>query len=123
MRQFMTGRRERRKRQREERKRKSQESEVSMLGKIIDLSLEDFKAELVRQQVNIGTMNNLILNLEGAYNELRMRKDALLKMNFEGSVDREKAQDSIKGLYAEMIKVEEKIVYLKDRVTELINVD
>lgn len=125
MRQFISGRKERRKRQREERKKQKQQSqEETMLGKIIDLPLEDFKAELVLQRVNIGTMNNLILNLEGAYNELRMRKDGVLNLIFTGAKSKEdpEVKKVLDGLYAEMTKVEQKITYLKERVKELVNV-
>ena len=96
-----------------------------MLGKIIDLSLEDFEKELVNQKVNIGTMNNLILNLEGAYFELRTRKDAVLDIVFKGgkSKDDPEIKKALDGLYAEMTKTEQKITYLKQRVKELIDVD
>ena len=96
-----------------------------MIGNIIDLPLEDFKKELVRQKVNIGTINNLILNLEGAYFELRTRKDTVLDLVFKSgkSKDDPEIKKSLDGLYAEMIKVEQKITYLKQRRKELINVD
>lgn len=106
------------------RKRKrAKKKDVSMIGKIIDLPLADFEEELKRQRVNIGTINNLILNLEGAYYELRTRKDSVLKMSFEDKIDKAQAQDTLNGLYAEMIKVEQKITYLKQRSKELVNVD
>lgn len=117
MRHFANGRKERRKRKRAEKK------QPTMIGKIVDLPLEDFEKELVRQKVNIGTINNLILNLEGVYYELRTRKDAVLKMKFEGAIKEAEAQNALNGLYAEMIKVEQKITYLKQRSKELINVD
>lgn len=94
-----------------------------MIGKIVDLPLKEFEEELVRQKVNIGTINNLILNLEGAYYELRVRKDAIIKSSFEGNIEKAEAQKVVNGLYAEMIKVEQKITYLKQRSKELINVD
>ncbi len=125
MKKFLSGRAERRRKQREERKKqKSQQPEATMIGKIIDLPLEDFKAELVRQRVNIGTMNNLILNLSGAYNELRMRKDGVLDLVFKGgkSKDDPEIKKTLDGLYAEMTKVEQKITYLKERVKELVDV-
>lgn len=124
MRQFISERKERRKRQREEHKKKKSQKEVTMIGKIIDLPLEDFKAELVLQKVNIGTMNNLILNLEGAYNELRMRKDGVLNLIFTGAKSKEdpEVKKALDGLYAEMTKVEQKITYLKERVKELVDV-
>ena len=103
-------------------RKKPQQQNNSMIGRIIDLSLEDFEKELIKQKVNIGTINNLILNLEGAYFELRTRKDAMLKANFEGTVDADKAESAVIGLYAEMIKVEQKITYLKQRSKELVNV-
>lgn len=117
-RKFIGGRKERRKRSEAEKK------EESMLGKIIDLPLEEFKAELALQKVNIGTMNNLILNLEGAYNELRTRKEGILNLVFTKAKSKEdpEVKKALDGLYSEMIKVEEKITYLKERVKELIDV-
>lgn len=95
-----------------------------MVGRLVDMSLEDFEKELVRQKVNIGIINNLILTLEGVYFELRVRKDAVLSLMFkeEGSQNPE-VKKSLDGLYAEMIKVEQKIVYLKQRSKELAVVD
>ena len=99
--------------------------EKSMIGKIVDLPLKDFEKELIEQKVNIGTINNLILNLEGVYYELRTRKDSVLNLVFKGgkSKDDPEIKKSLDGLYAEMIKVEQKITYLKQRSKELINVD
>lgn len=104
-------------------------NEASMIGQIIDMPMEDFESELKRQEVNIGTMNNLILNLEAQYNELRQRKDAVLNLVFEGHLDKDNPQidgislnDVLSSLYAEMTKVEQKIVFLKNRVKELIDV-
>ena len=93
-----------------------------MIGRIVDLPLEDFKQELIKQEVNVGTMNNLILNLEGAYNELRMRKEGVLTLVFENKLDKDTAQEVLNGLYAEMTKIELKITYLKERVKELVDV-
>lgn len=101
---------------------KKQHEEPSMIGKIIDLSLEDFEKELVRQKVNIGTINNLILNLEAVYNEMRIRKDAIIKASFSGTIDKAEADKAVNGLYAEMIKVEQKVTYLKQRREELVDV-
>ena len=107
------------------RRKIKKKEETTMLGKIIDLSLEDFENELIEQKVNIGTMNNLILNLEGAYFELRTRKDAVLDLVFKGGKDKDDLdiKNALDGLYAEMVKVEQKIVYLKQRVEKLIDVD
>jgi hypothetical protein len=97
----------------------------SMMGKIIDLPLDEFKAELIKQKVNIGTMNNLILNLESIYYDLRKRKDAVLDLVFKGLRNREDPdiQKSLDGIYAEMTKIEQKVVYLKELVGKLVDVD
>ena len=116
-RKFVNGRKERRK------KRHKKQEEKSMIGKIVDLSLEDFEKELIEQKVNIGTINNLILHLESIYFDFRTRKDAILKMKFEQKIEEAEAQNAINGLYAEMIKIEQKITYLKQRSKELVNVD
>lgn len=99
--------------------------EKSMIGKIVDLSLADFEKELIEQKVNIGTINNLILNLEAIYHELSGRKEAVLDLVFKKvkSKDDPEIKKALDGLYAEMIKVEQKITYLKQRSAELINVD
>ena len=111
---------------RRRRKNKQQiHNQQSMIGRIIDLPLEDFEKELIRQKVNIGTINNLIINLEGAYYELRVRKDAVIYLVFKNGMSKDdlNIKKSLDGLYAEMIKVEQKITYLKQRSKELINVD
>lgn len=97
----------------------------TMLGKIIDMSLADFEKELIEQKVNIGTINNLILNLEAVYHELSGRKEAVLDLVFKYGRDKDdpEIKKSLDGLYAELIKVEQKITYLKQRSAELINVD
>ena len=99
--------------------------EKSMIGEIIDMPLEDFEDELVKQKVNVGTMNNLILNLESVYYELRMRKDGVIKLVTDGKKLKDDLEitSALNGLYAEMTKVEQKIVYLKERTKELMNVD
>ena len=104
---------------------KKLKQDISMIGKIVDMSLNDFEKELIKQKVNVGTINNLILNLEGAYYELRTRKDAVLKLVSDGirSKDDPEIEKTVAGLYAEMIKVEQKITFLKQRSKELVNVD
>lgn len=108
---------------RRRRKRNKKTQEKSMIGKIVDMSLEEFEKELIEQKVNIGTINNLILHLEAIYFDFRGRKDTILKMSLEGKIDKAEAEKAINGLYAEMIKVEQKITYLKQRSKELVNVD
>ena len=99
---------------------------TSMIGRIIDLPQEEFEKELVKQKVNIGTINNIILNLQGAYHELEVRKDGIMELLLEKNIPKEKKEvlnNSIKGLYVEMLKVESKVIYLNKRYKELADVD
>ena len=59
-------------------KRKPKES-LSAIGRIIDQPMKDFKKTLEKEKTNIGTMNNLIHYLNGAYADLRQRKDTIMK--------------------------------------------
>lgn len=112
-------------RRRKGKNKKSMPEMKSMIGAIIDLPLDQFREELVKQKVNIGTVNNVILNMSSAYNELKMRKDAVLDLVFKGVREKDdpEVQNALNGLYAEMTKIEQKIEVLKERASELINVD
>ena len=86
------------------------------VGDIIDMPLEDFKRELVAQHVNIGTINNLILWFESIYAELSGRRNAVMDLVRKGirAKDDPEVVKSLNGLYAEMTKIEQKVVHLKE---------
>lgn len=94
-----------------------------MLGRVIDLPFDQFVKELDEQKVSIGVNNNLILLLSATYNDLRTRKEAVLDLVFTGKNTKEEVKPVLEGLYAEMTKLEQKIVYLKERSKKLLDVD
>lgn len=96
-------------------KKEKAEPEVN-IGEIIDMPLGDFKKELVSQHVNIGTINNLILWFESIYSELSGRRTAIMDLVLKGIRAGNDAEvvKSLEGLYAEMTKIEQKVVYLKE---------
>ena len=100
------------------------QEEKSMIGKIIDLPLEEFKKEIVEQKVPIGVINNVKLNLFGAYEELRLRKENILSQIFSGELDKDNptVKKVLDGLYSEMTKIELKSLYLTERAKELLDV-
>lgn len=104
-------------------KRRKKRKEVSSIGRIVDLPMEEFKSEIVRQRVNIGTINNLILIMSGAYHELSARKEAVMDLVFSGKKTKEEVKAVLEGLYSEMVKLEQKIIYLKEVSKSLLNVD
>lgn len=97
--------------------------EPSALGQIVDLPIEDFKEAVEEQGMNVGTSNNLILCLESTYNELNRRKESLLFIVFQKKSKKEdttKEVSAIQGVYAELVKIEEKVTFLKNRVSKLL---
>lgn len=106
---------------RKRRNRTPKKKEVSELGKMIDMPLDNFKASLTMQKVPIGVINQYILLFEATYAELRGRKDAVLDLVFKGEKTKDEVKPVVDGLYAEMTKLEQKIVYMKERVKELLN--
>jgi hypothetical protein len=97
----------------------------SMIGAIVDMPLKDFESELKKQKANIGTINNLILYLEAIYADLRSRKDGVLNLVFKQNHSKEEPEikKALKGLYAEMTKIEQKVVYLKQKRENLIDLN
>ena len=104
------------------RKKKS----VTAIGQLVDLSMSDFKKYLKENNVNIGVMNTLIMSLNGAYYELKQRKESLMTMYTSDKTpafQKKKIEKSIKGIYAELIKIEEKVVYLTETSKNLLDLD
>ena len=99
---------------------------VTAIGQLVDLSMSDFKKYLKENNVNIGVMNTLIMSLNGAYYELKQRKEALMAMYTSDKTpafQKKKIEKSIKGIYAELIKIEEKVVYLTETSKNLLDLD
>lgn len=104
---------------------KKKKEEKSMLGKIIDLPLEDFKKEVCEQKIPIGVVHNTKLNLIGAFNELKVRKDGILDSIAKKTLNKDdpKVRKTLDGLYAEMVKIEQKTLYLTEREKELADLE
>ena len=99
---------------------------VTAIGQLVDLSMSDFKKYLKENNVNIGVMNTLIMSLNGAYYELKQRKESLMTMYTDDKTpafQKKKIEKSIKGIYAELIKIEEKVVYLTETSKNLLDLD
>ena len=106
--------------------RRKKNQSITAIGQIIDQPMKDFKKSLEEQHTNVDTMNNLIHYLNGAYADLRQRKDTIMKSLESEDLtnkDRKEIEKTVKGIYAELIKIEEKVLYLQDRVKELVDVE
>ena len=96
-----------------------QSEEIVSLGTVIDMPFADFKKYALT--LNIGVVSTLILSLEAAYNQLRLCKDGCVELALTNSTD--EVKQAINSLYAEMIKTEEKITFLKELKESLINLE
>lgn len=102
--------------------RRNKKPEKSMVGKIIDLPLDDFKREVEEQKLNVGMTHNVYMSLTGIYNDLCIRKDKVIELvtSKQRKADDPEIKSVLTGLYAEMLKVEEKVVFLKQREERLL---
>lgn len=91
------------------------------LGEIVDFPIDGFKKSIVDEKVSIGVINNLIHVMSESYYDLVHRKDAVLDMMKKGKVSKKEAQLTIQGIYVELTKLEQKIVYLRERSKELLD--
>lgn len=103
---------------------KEQEGILQSIGMVIDSSMVDFVDELNKQKVNIGVMKNMVQILEATYNELFRRKNLIMKSIETGYYKKDNPEivNAFNGIYSEMTKIEEKVVYLKRRINELSDV-
>lgn len=101
---------------RRRKKKRQSKPEVSMMGMIIDLSLEDFKEELAKQRVNVGVANNLRLHLIGEYERCKIMVQDLQSAILAGTLkeDDPSVQKSYVGLHVQMQKIEEKVAFLHE---------
>ena len=89
--------------------------EQSALGVLIDSSMEDFKKEA--DKMNVGTINGLVLLMSSAYNELNVRREAIMASD---TISLDDKTEAVKSLFCEMVKIEEKVIYLKNRAKDLL---
>lgn len=101
------------------------EKDIENIGTFIDLPIEEFKKMLFIQKCNIGTLLNLKLILEVAFNELTTRKEEMVTKctNKEIEAEDQKTKDILNGLYLEMMRIEEKHNYLTELIMGLSNVN
>lgn len=106
-------------------RKKQVKSEQSMVGKIIDLPLEDFKREVEEQHLNVGMTHNVRLSLVGIYNDLCVHKDKVIELvtTKQRKNDDPEVVKVLNGLYAEMLKVEEKVTFLTEREERLLKAE
>lgn len=96
-----------------------QKEQLEAFGKLIDMSLDDFKKTEKEEKVPVGQLNILSIRFKSVYHEIKGRKDELIKLCEVNPEKKEEYVEVIKGCYAELLKIEEKITYLDERIKEI----
>ena len=92
------------------------------IGGIIDAPLEEFSTTIERDRVPVGVLLNTKALLVMMYGDLCDRKDAIMKMYKQGALEQEEVTDIFKKIYAELTKIEAKVLYLEERINKLLDV-
>ena len=96
--------------------------ENTIIGEWIDMPLNKFKEKLIEEKTPVGVISNMILLLESQFWDLYRRKQYFVdKVTRKDSPDygSTEYEELIQSIYAEMVKIEGKVVYLKKRRNEL----
>lgn len=89
-------------------------SEKSELGVLVDSPIEDFEKEIEKH--NIGYLVSLRSILVRVYSELNSRQEVIVSSK---TIPIEEKEAPLKGLFSEMLKVEEKVISLDKRIAKL----
>lgn len=83
-------------------------------SEIVDMPQDDF-VEFV-SPLNVTEVNAFILLMSQAYTQLCGAKDKILQRD---NISDDKKEETVKQIYAELLKIEAKVTHLKKRFKEL----
>lgn len=92
--------------------------EKTAIGEIVDCDMESFTTEM--KQYNRGTLISIKDTLSLCYKDLDMRVKII---SSKKDISDDEKKTALEGLFAEMLKIEEKVVYLKKVIEDLKIVD
>lgn len=88
------------------------------VGEVIDMSLDDFK--VFCESETLGMIKSYYLFMTQIYSDLNIRKESIKSLYSKGEITKEKCLELLNGLYGEMLKIEAKATWLKQREKELL---
>ena len=90
---------------------------------IIDMPQEDFEKQVSDENLSIGQISNLTVFLEGVYAQLIHMKDGVMNLVMSGEREKDDPEivKNLTGIYAELTKIELKVVFLKNRRKEIVS--
>lgn len=92
-------------------------SNQTEFGMLVDSSAEEFKAHCADK--NLGYVSSLRNQIAGAYQTFtKMKTDLVEKVKNEGLPEDSREVETIKGIYAELMKLEEKACLCAEIIKE-----
>lgn len=97
--------------------------EKTLIGYYVDLSFHDFTERLKETDINTGVMLTIYNMLQSCYFNLVSKKDILIeRVVYVKGTEKEKDYDIvIKGIYVNLFKIEEKLIYLRNLIQDNLN--
>jgi hypothetical protein len=93
------------------------DSAKTELGKIIDLNMTDFE-EVIKGR-NLGEILGIRNLLVQTYEGVKEIKDRFLESIKSGKFAPHEVHDELAGLYGQLLKIENKVIYLNTRIAEI----
>lgn len=82
------------------------------LGTIIDSSLDEFKSNCAT--LTNGEILGLKNVLTSTYEELRFKKDLIVKGVLDSTLSKDESDKTLKGIYSKLFSIESKVLHLSD---------
>lgn len=94
------------------------------MGYLVDMSMRKFKHYIKHKKLNAGQTKMLTTEFETLYVNMVDRKDALVKQAQSLDADskkRKECEDLINRIYLVLKRLEDRIVWLKERYKHIVN--
>lgn len=103
--------------------KKMADSTLKDMGYLVDIPMKRFKQYIKHKKLNAGQTKMLISEFETLYANFVDRKDALVKQAQTlkaGSKKRKECEDLINRMYLVLKRLEDRIVWLKERYNHIV---
>ena len=93
------------------------------LGEVIDMDYDEFTNKVEDLAIPVGVLQNLRVVFLASYNNLVERKNAIIDGIKNNTIENnEETHKIIEGIYAELLKIEDKSTYLVQRISKLLDI-
>lgn len=93
------------------------------IGVLVDMPLDEFKSQVIRSRMSIGSIRGYYAILLSIYDNLSTRKDGIISLVTTGKKNIDEVREVLSQLYSEMQKIEDKTLFLKTREKTLLEME